>query len=563
LVQHNQTNAPHAQLRNVSGSNIISGNLLLNSGGARWDIGSDAGHLKLTGAVSNIANVASADTWRTLYLTGPGSGEFAGTMQDTTNGLSKLNLTILSGDWTLSGSNKAYTGNTIVSNGVLRVHTGLSSLVEVRAAGTFAGTGSTSTNLQLTNGSTILRPLTNWASPGSAFTAARVVASAGTTNWNIRLDGSGLSGFSETPKTVPILTGTLSNITTSQITLTTSNFPGRGSWATVTNASDISLTYTPVALAMDTLALPNCFSGNLYQQQFLGTGGVSPHLWTVFAGELPPGLTLSSSGLLSGTPSLPGDYSVEIQLADAAGINVRRIFLISIDAPLAITTAALDSATANVPYSRQLGVTGGVPTYNWSVQAGSLPPGMSLSEDGFLSGTPTTNGTFAFTLSVDDQDSQSSPTQQTFNLTVAEPPFLAWSHSIQWDKVVPSADPSPAADPDQDGISNLLEYAYGLDPLAANEKPVTSTMVSDGMQTRLQIRFQRSAAASDLVFRVEGSANLVDWSPVAEKTPGSQGSFIPLDGSAEILENSGEVIVTDSATSDTSPRRFLRLRVSQ
>ena len=164
---------------------------------------------------------------------------------------------------------------------------------------------------------------------------------------------------------------------------------------------------------------------------------------------------------------------------------------------------------------------------------------------------------------MDDQDSQSSPIQQIFNLAVAEPPFLAWSHSIQWDKMVPSADPSPGADPDQDGISNLLEYACGLDPLAANDKPVTSTMVSDGMQTRLQIRFQRSAAASDLVFRVEGSANLVDWSPVAEKTPGSQGSFIPLDGSAEILENGGEVIVTDSATSDTSPRRFLRLRVSQ
>jgi autotransporter-associated beta strand protein len=243
---HKQTNTPFGQLRNLSGTNVLTDAIKLNGGGSRWDISSAAGTLLMSGAVTNLN--AGADSWRTLHLAGPGLGHFSGPISDGgTNGSSKLNLTVLSGDWTLSGSNKAYTGNTVVSNGVLRVHTGLSSVIDIKAAGTFAGTGSTSTNLQLTNGSTILRPLTNWTSLGSAFTAARVVASAGTTNWTIRLDGSGLSGFTETNKSVPILTGTLSNITSPQITVVPTNFPGQGSWTAVASGSTVNLEYTPAA----------------------------------------------------------------------------------------------------------------------------------------------------------------------------------------------------------------------------------------------------------------------------------------------------------------------------
>jgi autotransporter-associated beta strand protein len=249
LVMHTQNNSSFSQIRNLSGTNVIAETLKLNGGGSRWDISSAAGTLLISGVVTNLN--AGADSWRTLHLAGPGLGHFSGPMSDGgTNGSSKLNLTVLSGDWTLSGSNKAYTGSTVVSNGVLRVHTGLSSLIDVKNSGTLAGTGSTSTNLLLTNGSTVLRALTNWASPGSAFTAARVVASAGTTNWTLRLDGSSLTGFTETNKTVPILTGTLSNITPPQITIVTTNFPGQGSWTAVASGSTVSLEYSPaVALS--------------------------------------------------------------------------------------------------------------------------------------------------------------------------------------------------------------------------------------------------------------------------------------------------------------------------
>ncbi|HSE38163.1 MAG TPA: Ig domain-containing protein, partial [Blastocatellia bacterium] len=54
--------------------------------------------------------------------------------------------------------------------------------------------------------------------------------------------------------------------------------------------------------------------------------------------------------------------------------------------------------------SAQINVTGGVPTYQFSILSGSLPPGVTLnSNSGLISGTPTVVGTFSFTVKVTDQ----------------------------------------------------------------------------------------------------------------------------------------------------------------
>jgi hypothetical protein len=59
-----------------------------------------------------------------------------------------------------------------------------------------------------------------------------------------------------------------------------------------------------------------------YSHTFTTTGGTGPFTWTITAGELPPGLTLNSStGVLSGTPTLPGTYTFTITVADASGIT--------------------------------------------------------------------------------------------------------------------------------------------------------------------------------------------------------------------------------------------------
>ncbi|MGA9773761.1 MAG: putative Ig domain-containing protein [Blastocatellia bacterium] len=73
-------------------------------------------------------------------------------------------------------------------------------------------------------------------------------------------------------------------------------------------------------------------------------------------------------------------------------------------ATLTITTFALAPLTKNVPYSQQLSATGGSTPYTWTVTAGALPPGLSLSSTGLISGTPTTSGSFSFTVTVRDRN---------------------------------------------------------------------------------------------------------------------------------------------------------------
>jgi large repetitive protein len=69
---------------------------------------------------------------------------------------------------------------------------------------------------------------------------------------------------------------------------------------------------------------------------------------------------------------------------------------------LTVTTATLSEATINVAYTQQLTASGGVAPYTWSVIAGNLPAGITLSPAGLLAGTPTQSGSFSFTVQVVD-----------------------------------------------------------------------------------------------------------------------------------------------------------------
>ena len=74
---------------------------------------------------------------------------------------------------------------------------------------------------------------------------------------------------------------------------------------------------TPViSLAPETL--PDAVEGQPYSQALTASGGEAPYTFTVLAGALPAGLTLSPDGTLSGTPELPGSYTFTVQAADSA-----------------------------------------------------------------------------------------------------------------------------------------------------------------------------------------------------------------------------------------------------
>lgn len=71
-------------------------------------------------------------------------------------------------------------------------------------------------------------------------------------------------------------------------------------------------------------------------------------------------------------------------------------------APLAVATQSLAAGTAGETYNSTLNAQGGVPPYTWSASPGSLPPGLSLSSDGTITGTPTAAGSYSASVTVTD-----------------------------------------------------------------------------------------------------------------------------------------------------------------
>ena len=133
---------------------------------------------------------------------------------------------------------------------------------------------------------------------------------------------------------------------------------------------------------------------------------------------LPPWLSLSPAGVLSGTPTTPGITSVGVLVSDSAGTPVGKTFNLTVEQPpLEVTTGMLPDATVGVPYSVTLEATGGVAPYTWS--AATLPSRLSLSSAGVLSGTPTTSGIEAVTVFV--TDGAGTQVGRTYNLTVGQP----------------------------------------------------------------------------------------------------------------------------------------------
>jgi hypothetical protein len=127
-------------------------------------------------------------------------------------------------------------------------------------------------------------------------------------------------------------------------------------------------------------------------------------------------LTLSGSQI-SGTPNISGTFQFTLRVTDAAGTSLTKDFAIQIGTSLTIVTGSLGPLGTGVSSSQQLSASGGVPPYTWTLAAGALPPGLTLSASGSISGTPTTAGTYGFTVRV--TDGSSATAQQAFTLIVA------------------------------------------------------------------------------------------------------------------------------------------------
>jgi len=197
-----------------------------------------------------------------------------------------------------------------------------------------------------------------------------------------------------------VISGTPTTAGTSNFTVQVTDANG----ATATRALSITI-YS--AITFVTTSLNNGTVGAAYSQTMTASGGKTPYTWRITAGALPPGLALNTStGEISGTPTTAGSYNFTAQVVDANGAPASNTLSIVISPGLSITTSSLSDGTVNLAYSQTIAVSGGNSPYTWGIIVGSLPAGLTLnSSTGLISGTPTTAGTYNFTVQVTDANS--------------------------------------------------------------------------------------------------------------------------------------------------------------
>ena len=203
----------------------------------------------------------------------------------------------------------------------------------------------------------------------------------------------------------------------------TLDFTGSNSLGTVSQS--FALTVNP-DLAITTLTLPSWTNNQSYSQSITTSGGTGADTFAVTSGTLPAGLTLSSSGAITGTPSANGSSSFTITATDAVGGTASQSYSITINPALSITPATLPLGASGIDYIQNLAVSGGTTPYTTFSVTGFADNGTGLTSSEIttdasngtinINGTPTGIGSASFTVLV--TDTSGATLSQSYTITI-------------------------------------------------------------------------------------------------------------------------------------------------
>ena len=172
-------------------------------------------------------------------------------------------------------------------------------------------------------------------------------------------------------------------------------------------------------------------AGAAFSQTLTSAGGLAAYTYALQSGSLPVGVSLTSGGLLSGTPTQRGLYVFTVRSTDSTTPTAQFVdkgYTGNVANPTLTLTSASGTAIQNVAFSQTLTVSGGVAPFSCLLETGTFPAGISVSSGCVVGGTTTAApGNYPVTIRV--TDSSTGPGTyfevENYTLTVSPPPSVS------------------------------------------------------------------------------------------------------------------------------------------
>ncbi|MCD0278310.1 putative Ig domain-containing protein [Xanthomonas melonis] len=317
-------------------------------------------------------------------------------------------------------------GLTLSSTGVLSGTPTASGAFNFTVTATDSGTptsGSRAYTLTVA-GPTVTLPATALpaGTAGQAYASAINPATGGIAPYTYAITAGALPAGMTFSASTGALNGTPTIVGTFNFSVTATDSTG-GTPSQATRSYSLSIAAPQVVIAPTTV--PAATRGTAYSQALSASGGTAPYTYALSGGVLPAGLTLASTGNLSGTATVEGTFNFTVEATDANGFTGAQAYALTVAGPnLVLPASTLPAGTAGQAYTAAITpASGGTAPYSYALSAGALPAGITLDPaSGGLSGTPTVAGTFNFTLTVSDSTpSPAAQASRSYSLSIAAP----------------------------------------------------------------------------------------------------------------------------------------------